>query len=173
MIDPFARRFPTRTSDPSTGVEGQCYYNSSTNKLRVFDGSAWADAVPSGGGGSISALGLLFGDGAGTVTGVKVYAALLTETGGDAPVATVLRNDLGGTVVWSYADVGTYFGTLSGAFPASKTIPLMGATEGAIPDTAKASRGTDNFVVVYTGDMNNGLADGRLSATPIIILVFP
>lgn len=51
----------------------------------------------------------------------KVYTALLTQTGTDAPVATVLENTLGGTVVWSYEDVGVYKGTLIGAFTANKT----------------------------------------------------
>ena len=31
-----------------------------------------------------------------------VYTALLTQSGTDAPVATVLENTLGGTVTWSY-----------------------------------------------------------------------
>ncbi len=50
-----------------------------------------------------------------------VYTALLTQSGTDAPVATVLENTLGGTVVWSYSDVGRYVGTLSGAFTSNKT----------------------------------------------------
>lgn len=50
-----------------------------------------------------------------------VYTALLTQTGTDAPVATVLENTLGGTVVWSYNDVGKYIATLSNAFTANKT----------------------------------------------------
>ena len=35
----------------------------------------------------------------------KVYTALLTQTGTNAPVATVLENTLGGTPVWSYDKV--------------------------------------------------------------------
>lgn len=33
------------TSDPAGGtpVAGQMYFNTSTNKIRVFDGSAWGD----------------------------------------------------------------------------------------------------------------------------------
>ncbi len=45
-----------------------------------------------------------------------VYSALLTQSGTGAPTATVLENTLGGTVVWTYVDVGTYLGTLTGAF---------------------------------------------------------
>lgn len=46
----------------------------------------------------------------------KVYRALLTQSGTDAPVATVPENTLGGEVVWSRTDVGKYTGTLLGAF---------------------------------------------------------
>jgi hypothetical protein len=51
----------------------------------------------------------------------KVYTALLTQSGTDAPVATVLENTLGGEVVWSYIDVGVYEGVLAGAFVDEKT----------------------------------------------------
>lgn len=52
---------------------------------------------------------------------VKVYRALLTQRGTDAPEATVLENTLGGTVVWTYNNVGIYIATLAGAFTANKT----------------------------------------------------
>ena len=56
-----------------------------------------------------------------------VYTALLTQSGTDAPVATVLENTLGGTVVWSYSDVGSYLGTLTGAFTGNViAMPTMG-----------------------------------------------
>jgi len=48
--------------------------------------------------------------------GVKEYVALLTQTGTDAPVATVLKNTLDGVPVWSYNAVGIYDLTLVGAF---------------------------------------------------------
>jgi len=51
----------------------------------------------------------------------KVYTALLTQSGTNAPVATVLQNTLSGTITWSYSSVGTYQATLVGAFPSSKT----------------------------------------------------
>lgn len=51
----------------------------------------------------------------------KRYVALLTQSGTSAPVATVLENTLGGTVVWGYTSPGVYTATLAGAFAASKT----------------------------------------------------
>jgi hypothetical protein len=60
---------------------------------------------------------------AGAASGASydVYTALLTQSGTDAPVATVLENTLGGTVVWSYESTGTYRATLSGVFTSGKT----------------------------------------------------
>lgn len=49
------------------------------------------------------------------------YVALLSQSGTDAPVATVLENTLGGTVVWTRNDAGDYTGTLAGAFTVNKT----------------------------------------------------
>ena len=51
----------------------------------------------------------------------KVYSALLTQLGTDAPVATVLENTLGGEVVWSYVDTGIYTATLANTFTENKT----------------------------------------------------
>ena len=39
----------------------------------------------------------------------KVYSALLTQFGTNPPVATVLENTLGDTLVWSYNIQGVYF----------------------------------------------------------------
>jgi hypothetical protein len=52
--------------------------------------------------------------------GYKVYKALLTQTGTDAPVATILENTLG-NVVWTRDNVGSYKATLTGGFTINKT----------------------------------------------------
>ncbi|MBP6538766.1 MAG: hypothetical protein KA234_00415 [Saprospiraceae bacterium] len=55
----------------------------------------------------------------------KIYAAIVTEQSGtDAPAVTVLKNTLGGEIVWSYHAIGQYKGTLVGAFPQNKTVVL-------------------------------------------------
>jgi len=59
----------------------------------------------------------------------KVYTALLTQSGTNAPVATVLENTLGGTVVWSYSGTGSYQATLTGAFT-SKTFFYISSEAG-------------------------------------------
>ncbi len=56
----------------------------------------------------------------GTTNGIKVYRALLTQSGTNPPVATVLENTLGGTPVWSRVAAGLYKLTLAGAFTVNK-----------------------------------------------------
>jgi hypothetical protein len=56
----------------------------------------------------------------------KVYSALLTQSGTDAPVAVILENTIG-DIVWTREDggIGTegmYKGTLLGAFTAGKSV---------------------------------------------------
>lgn len=55
------------------------------------------------------------------------YKAILTQTSTNAPVATVLYNDLPqGTPVWSYSSAGQYYCTLTGAFTSGKTFVMSG-----------------------------------------------
>ncbi len=57
----------------------------------------------------------------------KVYSALLTQSGTDAPVATVLENTLG-DIVWTRINAGQYECTLTDAFIEDKTGILTTAT---------------------------------------------
>ena len=59
--------------------------------------------------------------GGGGAAAYLVYTALLSQSGTDAPVATVLQNTLGGTVVWSRNTTGDFSATLGGAFTTNKT----------------------------------------------------
>lgn len=94
--------------------------------------------------------------------GTKVYLALLTQTGANAPVATVLVNTLGGTVIYGYVAAGEYSATLAGAFPATKTaLPAvnMGATV--------VTRTSDDVINITTN------ADDTFVDTYFQIIVFP
>jgi hypothetical protein len=54
----------------------------------------------------------------------KVYTALLTQTGTDAPSVSILENTLGGGVVWSRYSAGVYIAT-SNAFSGIDTDPTL------------------------------------------------
>lgn len=119
---------------------------------------------------------------AGATNNYLVYRAMLTQTGLAAPVAIVLENSLGGTVVWSRTAAGSYSGTLTGAFPTAKTSLLIGPT----PNVNETSLTfADDFVVVDTNtvavhtfdtDFTGGssqLDDNALSNTTVSIMVCP
>ena len=61
-----------------------------------------------------------------------VYTALLSQSSTDAPVATVLENTLGGTVVWTRTSAGLYKGTLAGVFTLDKTVAFQTPNSGAL-----------------------------------------
>ncbi len=103
--------------------------------------------------------------------GTKIYMALLTQSGTDAPVATVLQNTLGGTVVWTRSLGGVYLATLAGVFLAAKTwfTPAFGSdgvTMGS-SDILKFVRTSDNVMTLTT------TADDYLNGFPIQIIIFP
>lgn len=108
----------------------------------------------------------------------EVYTALLTQTGTNAPVATVLENTLGGTVVWTRSLAGTYVGTLAGAFTANKTallpmqLDLVGTETGAI--VSWLDENSVNIVSVTLGDLPTVTpADSVLINALIEIRVYP
>ena len=108
-----------------------------------------------------------------------VYTALLTQSGTDAPVATVLENTLGGTVVWSRDASGIYVATLSGAFTANKTTPISQREQQSsdnvddIPKWLTGLRLTDNTYGLNTGNFDSGLSDSVLNGAFIEIRVYP
>jgi len=112
-------------------------------------------------------------NGSGTLSwfGAKKYVALLTQTGTSAPTATVLDNTLGGTLVWSYDGVGSYIGTLTGAFTSNKTAVLI---SGVYKGSVLGLRKTDNTVqITTTATSTNTEANGLLDSTTIEIKVYP
>ena len=92
--------------------------------------------------------------------GYTAYTALLTQTGGAAPVATVLKNNTGYTYTWARTSSGTYTITASGnAFTNNKTIVFMNLGEyagGGVPRSVWA-RTSDTVVTLTTG------GDGRIT----------
>lgn len=109
----------------------------------------------------------------GGLLGVKRYVALLTQAGVSAPTAVVLENSLGGTVAWSYVGSGQYYGTLTGAFTASKTVGICAQipSEQAIVGAVRVS---DNQIAVSVINAVDGQGyDDLLSGTAIQITVYP
>lgn len=150
------------TAQPYVLPAGVIGLESDTGAFKIGDGeTAWADLLAYS-----------------TPTGVKTYRALLTQTGTDAPVATVLENTLGGTVVWTRDDLGTYLGTLADAFTANKTALSVGTNTQSVGLSMTALRGSSSEVTIVTATFTPAgpsfdPADELLTGTPIEVLVYP
>lgn len=83
------------------------------------------------------------------VSTTKVYRALLSQSGTDAPVATVLENSLGGVPVWTRANPGEYLLTLASAFLGTAT-PIRDALFNDSGGTFDAVLGTDGGAHEYS-----------------------
>ena len=100
----------------------------------------------------------------------KVYTALLTQTGTNAPVATVLENTLGGEVVWSRINNGTFDATLANAFVFNKTTVSVPSSINSFVHNS----GRLNINVVRLITLNNSMAnaDNLLIGATIEIRVY-
>lgn len=159
---------------PAGGTAGQVVTKNSSDDYDY----GWA--TPSGGGGggvaTVTGPGVDNTDAANPVVNArpyKVYTALLTQSGTDAPVATVMENTLGGTVVWSYAGVGQYVGTLTGAFPAGKC--FIQTPSGGLDSNASIGGGGDPYYQYRTSDDTIFVltTDGSLIDAAVKIEVYP
>ena len=105
----------------------------------------------------------------------KVYVALLTQTGTDAPVATVLKNTLGGVPVWSYVGPGSFTLTLSNTFTLNKTTVFVTnrSDDGiTITNIFVTNILDDDYINIAVSDGSDGL-NNHLLGTPIKIEVYP
>lgn len=106
-------------------------------------------------------------------SGYKSYVALMSQTGTAAPTAVELENSLG-IITWTRVSAGLYNGTLSGAFPITKTFAL--SVQGSGYDTEVLNGGggdlynlvrlNDNVLVLST------TGDSILNYSPIEIRVY-
>ena len=93
----------------------------------------------------------------------KLYSAILTQTGTNPPVDTILYNDTGAVPLWSYDSTGHYTAVFNGAIPDQKATVLVGGTERF--DTGLGygrQRATDAVVV------NSVLLDGGFTGNPVL-----
>ena len=105
------------------------------------------------------------------------YVANLTQTGTDAPVATVMQNELGGTVVWTRIAAGEYVGTLTGAFTVYKTVCIVSGniSTGGFANIAPIDA---NIVNIFTSlinidDLAVQTSDSILNLASVEIRVYP
>jgi hypothetical protein len=101
----------------------------------------------------------------------KVYTATLNQTGTAAPVATVLRNELSGTPVWTRSGTGAYLLTLTGEFTPGKTFLICGTPTGTV--TGPFNLGYNNVNEIGLNTLQSGsLTDGLLDVCAVEIRVY-
>ena len=103
----------------------------------------------------------------------NVYTALLTQTGTNDPVATVLENTIG-DIVWSRDSIGYYAGTLTGGFPLDKTfVMLQSSAWGSDYNTSLVDITDVDTVNIQIYDYQSETRfDGALNYTSIEIRVY-
>lgn len=101
----------------------------------------------------------------------KVYKALLTQSGTNAPVATVLVNTLGGTPTLTYGISGSYNAELIGGFPNGKTFVTIGGNSASSSAIFTTNRYDEDNIEIRSH--SGVLADDLLSETSILIEVYP
>lgn len=92
------------------------------------------------------------------------YVALISQTGTNAPIATVLENELGGELVWTRNAAGDYSGTLSGAFTSRTT------------STVSVTNAEQHAVILCTSNSHISLMsadDDYLDRNTVEIVVYP
>ena len=93
----------------------------------------------------------------GLTVGYKVHTSLLTQSGSVAPVATVLENTLGGTVIFSYVGNGSYRATLTGAFTLDKTVVFF--TGNNTTKIIAASRASNDVISINTSSTDGSITN--------------
>jgi len=98
----------------------------------------------------------------------KVYTALLTQSGIDAPTAVVLENTIG-DIVWTYHSIGVYFATLTNAFIEDKTYLFAYILPTSI---IGFQRDDENQINIGTTDNLGVKTNGLLNSTSIEIRIY-
>ena len=103
----------------------------------------------------------------------RVYTALITQVGVGAPTVVVFAPNTIGPIVWTYAAVGDYLGTLAGAFTANKTWHLIDLEGTATPGTiAIFTRNNANVMRLQTFTILAAPVDAQLDNASLEIRVY-
>lgn len=105
-----------------------------------------------------------------------IYKAMLSQIGTNTPTVTRIFENTIGDIVWTYTGVGSYVGTLIGAFMGPTNVPITSGF--CLPGNNLGSysllANDADTVQLYTIDyLTNSLQDEFLNNTLITIEVYP
>jgi hypothetical protein len=109
----------------------------------------------------------------GKINGARVYAAFLTQSGTNAPVATIIENTIGEPLTWNYENVGSYsLNSASGLLSATKNSMVI---ENNVGDNLFVFQLQCNDASqIYLYSYNNGSgSNGYLDNTFVKITLYP
>lgn len=109
-----------------------------------------------------------YAGGTGNAFRYQEYIALLNQSGTNAPVATVLKNGLGG-ITWGYVNVGEYSLSFDSIAVPANAIVIIGALSFVGQVVATPNSGGITGIESYNSA--NAKANGLLVNVPIIIQV--
>lgn len=102
----------------------------------------------------------------------KVYTALITQSGTDAPIANVLENTLGTTVTWTRVGAGYYKATIStGLFMTAKLAVFISPVSQSPMNTMTWQQSTNNDINFFLEKLDGTFIDG-LNFNPVEIRVY-
>ena len=104
----------------------------------------------------------------------KIYKALLTQTGTDAPNVVISENSIG-EIIYTFQSNGIFVGTLPSVFLSGKTHINIGENSPSNSLT-KAYRNSDNDFYIETMVISGGFVAGTnsiLNETSLIIEIYP
>jgi hypothetical protein len=97
------------------------------------------------------------------ILGYSSYVALLNQTGTNAPVPTVIKNDLGITITGSRQSGGDYTLTSTGTpFTANKTVVFINGGSAENNHDIAWERTSTNTIVISTHNSDDKLTNGSL-----------
>jgi hypothetical protein len=107
----------------------------------------------------------------------KKYVALISQSGTNAPVPTILENTLGVVPVWSYGAVGEYYLDYNNAFPFGKTWIIVQQPDTNAGKTMPYQESSEDRITFYSYDALGIQANGGMSSasalTSVEIRVYP
>lgn len=102
----------------------------------------------------------------------KSYVAVLTQTGINAPTASVKINEIG-TITYAYQEAGEYYINSSALFTNNKTVIFVGPGSFTTGVAILGSTiGSNSIVIVYSRNTSNVGTNGLISEVPIEIRVY-
>ena len=109
-----------------------------------------------------------------SIVGYTTYVARVSQTGTNAPTATVISNNTGLTFTWSRTGVGTYQVSPSSSFVINKTwIQMTGGDISTGVTIVTIKNITTGFAAAVNTNLINGAAADEITAAFVEIRIYP